>query len=102
MTVALPAAERPYSPASLAERWGVSTTLVYDLLNTGALPGAFRLGKLWRVPAAAVAEYEARPLPAADEAIKAEIAAVSAAAPACFAEARKAAATASRLERLTA
>ncbi|AJA08487.1 hypothetical protein SKP52_07840 [Sphingopyxis fribergensis] len=37
------------SPSMLAKRWGVSTTLVYEMLNSGDLPG-FRLGgKLWRI-----------------------------------------------------
>lgn len=48
---------RPYTPATLAEHWGVSSTLIYDLLNSGALPG-FRLGKLWRIHANDVAAYE--------------------------------------------
>lgn len=52
---------RPLSPAQLAEIWECSTTLVYDLLNAGKLQG-FRLGKLWRIPFAAVEEYEARPV----------------------------------------
>lgn len=47
----------PFTPAGLAARWGCSTTLVYDLLAAEALNG-FRLGKLWRIPAAAVDEYE--------------------------------------------
>lgn len=45
------------TPALLASRWGVSTTLVYDLLNSGKLTG-FRLGKLWRVRVADVEAYE--------------------------------------------
>lgn len=51
---------QPYSPATLAQRWGCSTTLIYDLLNAGTLKG-FRLGKLWRIPADAVEEYESSP-----------------------------------------
>lgn len=47
----------PLSPAALAERWGCSTTLIYDLLAAGSLRG-FKLGKLWRVPVSAVEEYE--------------------------------------------
>lgn len=53
----MPDTPRPYTPATLAERWGVSTTLIYDLLNRGALP-SFRLGKLWRIHADDVATYE--------------------------------------------
>lgn len=46
---------------ALAERWGVSTTMIYDMLHAGELPG-FRLGgKLWRIKIADVEEYEARP-----------------------------------------
>ena len=63
-------AERPpFSPATLAERWGCSTTLVYDLLASGALRG-WRVGKLWRISASAVEEYEngsPPPVDAADE-----------------------------------
>lgn len=45
---------------SLAERWGVSTTMIYDMLHAGDLPG-FRLGgKLWRIPIAEVEKYERR------------------------------------------
>jgi excisionase family DNA binding protein len=51
---------RPFTAATLARRWGCSTTLVYDLLTSGQLEG-FRLGKLWRVSAAAVKAYEGRP-----------------------------------------
>ncbi|MBD2841509.1 helix-turn-helix domain-containing protein [Erythrobacter rubeus] len=47
----------PLNPAQLAERWDVSTTLIYDLLNAGSLKG-FKLGKLWRIPLAAVEAYE--------------------------------------------
>ncbi|WP_370182576.1 helix-turn-helix domain-containing protein [Alteriqipengyuania sp.] len=47
----------PLSPIDLAERWGCSTTLIYDLLAAGTLRG-FKLGKLWRIPVAAVEEYE--------------------------------------------
>lgn len=51
------------TPAKLAARWEVSTTMVYDLLNSGELPG-FRLGgKLWRIKLEDVAAYEARPAP---------------------------------------
>jgi excisionase family DNA binding protein len=49
----------PYTPATLANRWDCSTTLVYDLLASGNL-SSFRLGRLWRIPAAAVEEYECR------------------------------------------
>ncbi|MAM38506.1 MAG: hypothetical protein CL949_08375 [Erythrobacter sp.] len=55
----------PLSPADLAERWGCSTTLIYDLLAAGTLRG-FKLGKLWRVPVSAVEEYETGSPPAID------------------------------------
>ncbi|WP_247712085.1 helix-turn-helix domain-containing protein [Qipengyuania qiaonensis] len=51
---------KPYTPASLADRWGCSTTLIYDLLNSKQLPG-FKLGKLWRIKADAVEAYECNP-----------------------------------------
>jgi excisionase family DNA binding protein len=54
----------PLAPAELAERWGCSTTLIYDLLAAGSLRG-FKLGKLWRIPVAAVEDYESgSPAPA--------------------------------------
>lgn len=55
------------TPAMLARRWGVSTTLIYDMLSAGSLP-AFRLGKLWRIPAAAVEAVESGSGPAAHSA----------------------------------
>ncbi|WP_226660578.1 excisionase family DNA-binding protein [Alteriqipengyuania lutimaris] len=55
----------PFTPAALAERWGCSTTAVYDLLATGALR-SFRVGKLWRIPATAVDEYESGSPPPTD------------------------------------
>jgi len=51
---------RLYTVAMLAERWGVSSTFVYSLVQSGALV-AFRLGgKLWRVRVEAVEDYECR------------------------------------------
>lgn len=45
--------------AALAERWGTSTTFVYNLLYSGSLEG-FRLGgKIWRIKAEAVLAFEA-------------------------------------------
>ncbi|RQW42793.1 DNA-binding protein [Novosphingobium sp. LASN5T] len=55
----VPGTLTPYSPAKLAKRWGCSQSHIYNLLNSRALPG-FRLGKLWRVAAVAVEEYECR------------------------------------------
>ena len=53
-------ADKPYTAATLAERWGVSSTFIYTLIQSGELPG-FKLGnKLWRIKPEAVAEYEQR------------------------------------------
>lgn len=49
--------ERPYSPETLAARWGCSAEKVRIMYRTGELPG-FRLGKLIRIPAAEVERYE--------------------------------------------
>jgi excisionase family DNA binding protein len=50
--------ERPFTPAQLAERWGCSTRHVRNLVIEGRLR-AFRLGgKLLRIPAQAVEEFE--------------------------------------------
>lgn len=52
--------ERPFTVARLAEHWQVSDTFVYDEIKAGRLE-AFRLGgKLIRVSAKAVVEYEDR------------------------------------------
>lgn len=47
-----------YTPDELAERWGCSGNHIRSMIRRGTLP-AFRLGKLYRVPVAAVEEYEA-------------------------------------------
>lgn len=51
-------AER-YSPDELAVIWKVSSRTVRRRCESGDLR-AFRVGDLWRIPASAVAEYEAR------------------------------------------
>lgn len=51
-------ADRPYTPESLADHWGVSAASVREGCRTGRIR-AFRWGKLWRIPADAVREYEA-------------------------------------------
>jgi len=52
--------DKPYTAATLAERWGVSSTFIYTLIQSGELTG-FKLGnKLWRIKPEAVAEYEQR------------------------------------------
>lgn len=49
---------RAYSVSALAERWGISTSAVYTLIKSGALP-AIKLGdKLYRVSNEAVDRYE--------------------------------------------
>ena len=50
-------AGRPYSPETLADRWGCSAEKVRLMYRNGELPG-FRLGKLIRIPAAEVDRYE--------------------------------------------
>jgi excisionase family DNA binding protein len=53
-------ADKPMTVSVLADRWGVSTTHVYNLLQSGELEG-FKLGrKLWRIQPEAVARYEQR------------------------------------------
>jgi len=49
---------RAYSVAKLAEHWGVSTTFIYNLLNSGELEGIKLGDKLWRIRAEAVERYE--------------------------------------------
>jgi hypothetical protein len=48
---------RPMSPAKLAERWDCSSSLVTALCVQGKLRH-FRIGKMYRIPADAVIEYE--------------------------------------------
>lgn len=57
----------PLTPATLALRWGCSSTLIYDLLASRELRG-FRLGKLWRIPLSAIEDYETGSPHALDEA----------------------------------
>ncbi|HKX23585.1 MAG TPA: helix-turn-helix domain-containing protein [Rhizorhapis sp.] len=53
-------ADKPMTVSVLADRWGVSTTHVYNLLQSGEIEG-FKLGKkLWRIQPEAVARYEQR------------------------------------------
>lgn len=60
-------AERPYSPETLADRWGCSAEKVRLMYRNGELPG-FRLGKLIRIPAAEVERYECQNTPSPDTA----------------------------------
>lgn len=48
---------RPYTPETLANRWGVSATMIRNMCSDGAIT-YFRVGKLYRIPAQAVEEYE--------------------------------------------
>jgi excisionase family DNA binding protein len=52
---------RPYSPQTLAERWGCSDQKIRNMLDAGELSG-FRLGKLIRIPASEVERYECQSL----------------------------------------
>lgn len=55
-------AERPYSPETLADRWGCSAEKVRLMYRSGELAG-FRLGKLIRIPANEVERYECQNTP---------------------------------------
>jgi excisionase family DNA binding protein len=50
-------AAKPFTPKSLAERWGCSPRHIVGLIQKGELR-AFRIGTLWRVPAAEVERVE--------------------------------------------
>lgn len=50
-------AQKPFTPDTLADRWGVSATKVRNMCNQNILPH-FRLGTLYRIPMAVVEEYE--------------------------------------------
>lgn len=49
--------ERPYSPATLADRWGCSAETVRQMCRRGELSW-FSLGKLIRIPASEVERVE--------------------------------------------
>jgi excisionase family DNA binding protein len=49
--------DKPFSPETLAERWGCSAEKVRQMFHRGELEG-FRLGKLIRIPAIEVERYE--------------------------------------------
>lgn len=61
---------RPFSPETLAERWGCSAAKVRTMYRDGELAG-FRLGKLIRIPAAEVERYEClnTPSPCTEESL---------------------------------
>ena len=56
---------RPYSPQTLADRWGCSAEKVRTMCKTGEL-ASFTLGKLIRIPAAEVERYECQSTPSPD------------------------------------
>jgi excisionase family DNA binding protein len=56
---------KPYSPETLADRWGCSAEKVRLMTRTGEL-ASFRLGKLIRIPAAEVERYECQNTPSPD------------------------------------
>ena len=47
----------PYTPDTLADRWGCSGEKVRQLVKQGQLRG-FRIGRMIRIPVSAVEEYE--------------------------------------------
>jgi excisionase family DNA binding protein len=49
--------ERPFTTRQLADRWQCSERHLRDLIGAGKLP-AFRVGRMYRVPAWAVREAE--------------------------------------------
>ena len=51
----------PFTPETLANRWGVSAQKVRNMCVAGEV-AHFRLGKLYRIPAVAVEEYECQTL----------------------------------------
>ncbi|WP_350310460.1 helix-turn-helix domain-containing protein [Paracoccus sp. SSJ] len=49
--------QQPYTPETLAERWGVTANAVRKKCAAGEL-AHFRFGKLYRIPAHVVQEFE--------------------------------------------
>jgi len=49
--------EKPFSTATLSERWDCSEQHIRDLVNTGKL-AAFRVGRMMRIQAKVVREFE--------------------------------------------
>jgi excisionase family DNA binding protein len=52
--------ERPYTPETLAERWGCSAAHVRKMIRKGDLPAFTIGGKLLRIAVAEVERYECR------------------------------------------
>src|SRR3954466_14013187 len=53
---------KPFSPETLADRWGCSAEKIRRMYHDGDLTG-FRLGKLIRIPANEVERYECQNTP---------------------------------------
>jgi excisionase family DNA binding protein len=51
--------KRYYTPEEAAQRLGVSTRMIYKLMNSSSLRSA-RFGRCRRIPLEALAEFEAR------------------------------------------
>lgn len=49
--------EKPFTPETLADRWGVTGKCIRDLCVKGTL-SFFKVGKLYRIPAEVVDTYE--------------------------------------------
>lgn len=47
----------PYTPATLAQRWACSDETIRQMIARGELR-AFRVGKMWRIPAKIVEDME--------------------------------------------
>lgn len=58
-------AQPPFSPETLAQRWGCSAEKIRNMFHAGELNG-FRLGKLIRIPAAEVERIECQNIPSPD------------------------------------
>lgn len=56
----------PYTPETLADRWGVTANAVRKKCAAGQL-AHFRFGKLYRIPAHVVEEYEKCLISASDD-----------------------------------
>ena len=58
-------AARPFSPQTLADRWGCSAEKIRCMCKNGEL-ASFTLGKLIRIPAHEVERYECQTTPSPD------------------------------------
>jgi excisionase family DNA binding protein len=53
--------ETTYSTREAARELNVSVNRVLDLIEEGRLPGAYRVGRVWKIPVEAVANFERLP-----------------------------------------